>query len=96
MTSCLESVASSLLIKAYVDEVEGTWMNSGFIISYSTTSGRSIGSLLVTITLILVGVDYALPLLYGFISIVFAIVIIISYIFRRELRVKSIAKLKSS
>lgn len=92
----LDTIASSLFIKTYINEFEKTSYNSGFIISYSTTSGRTIGSLLVTVTISCFGVDKMNLILYGFVSLLFFIICLTSVLMRREIRVKAISKLYKS
>jgi hypothetical protein len=92
----LDSMGSSLFIKTYIQELETTYANSGFIISFSTTSGRTIGSLLVTIVLNLFGYEKMYLIMYGFISCLFIGLTCSVLILRRQLRVKAITKIKNN
>lgn len=92
----MDSMGSSLFIKTYIQELETTSVNSGFIISFSTTSGRTIGSLMVTIIMSLVSLEYMYLFMYGFIGSMLIGLTCSVLILRRHLRVKAITKIKNN
>jgi len=90
-----DTIASSLFIQTYIEDLEATSYNSGFIISYSTTVGRTIGPLMVTMIVVIFGDKWLMTSLYGLCTVLYAGIALVTLIYRKELRVKAITKLNN-
>ena len=98
-TNMLESNASNLFAKVVPHDYEvGIFnagiknLNLGFIITISTTVGRTIGSNFLTISG-LISVEYINSITYSFCTFFFLILFFLGYFFYGELRVKAIARI---
>jgi MFS family permease len=92
VTSVIESLASSLLAKIIPPDWELGTFNAGFIITISTTVGRTIGSFMLTISGA-ISEDLILEITYSFCALLFLVIIIFFLINYSELRVKAIARI---
>ena len=66
--------------------------NLGFIITISTTLGRTLGAFSLTFSG-LISKDYINTIIFSFCTIFFLFLIVLTYIFYGELRVKAIARI---
>lgn len=95
LTCNIESLASNLLAKVVPNDWELGTINAGFLITISTTSGRVVGSCMLTIGGA-ISTNYINSITFGFISVLFAIGTILTIIFYGELRVKAIVRIMKS
>jgi MFS family permease len=95
VTNIIESLGSSLISKIIPADWELGTFNAGFIITVSTTAGRSIGAFMLTITGIF-GNQFILLITYAFCSFLFLVIFILFVIYYSELRVKAIARILKS
>ena len=88
----LESFTSALLAKIYPPNLTKNIFNSGFAITFSTTGGKMIGAILVTVLGTIAGRNYG-NYLYGLYFILFGLVAISVYLRFADLRIKAIARI---
>lgn len=91
-TYFLESASNSLMSKQSPKQWEKRTVNTGFIISISTTFGRALGSLMITFVGKVFGSEYTNMITYSTSAILLLILTISSLIFWKDLRVKAFSK----
>lgn len=89
----LESVDSALLAKIFPANLNLGVCNSGFTIIMSTTGGRFIGSIIITIIGLLIRHDLVFDFLISFYLISFGLISYFVYRNYSDLRVKAIARI---
>lgn len=95
-TNQIELLASSLLAKIISPRWDCGFVNAGFLLTVSSTFGRIIGSVMLTLTENISG-DYGVLLItYGFCALCFFITILTFAFNYSELRVKAIARILKS
>lgn len=92
-THLLETMASTLLIKLYSKSMEESFYNQGFVITFTTTFGRLVGSFINFPLVAIFGENLLSESAFGFCTILLCILLVLSLIYRRELRVKAISRL---
>ena len=89
----LESVDSVLLAKIFPANLHLGFCNSGFTIIMSTTGGRFIGSIIITIFGAMIRADLVFDFLISFYFISFGLITFFVYRNYSDLRVKAIARI---
>jgi MFS family permease len=90
--SLLENTTSTMITKIIPGNYEVANSNAGVIITYVTTIGRVIGALMIYFTS---GLDYDAMniVVYGIIAGLFTLILLITLVFYKDLRVKAIARI---
>lgn len=93
LTNLIESLSSSLLAKIIPTDWELGTFNAGFLITIATTSGKTFGCFMQTISALIAGKENIILITYGFCSFLFLFIVIMFICYYSELRVKALARL---
>jgi MFS family permease len=88
----LENITSTMITKIIPGNYEVASSNAGLLINYVTTMGRIIGSLMLYITSMMT-YEKMNSVVYGIITGLFMLILIITLVFYKDLRVKAIARI---
>lgn len=94
VVNVVESFTSALLAKIYPSNLSKIGMcNAGFTIIFSTSGGKLLGDLIVTIFCILGSIDNLCNNIFVFYCFMFFIICLLIYVRYNDLRIKAIARI---